>query len=950
VRGFRELVAALALTAFGFAAATANAATPQAYGTNDYGGFTAILPPGTNGLANILQLGQFEASGVRPAHNDDQYAPYANLVYAPPGLTAAQIPNYFHDATFGTPPGNVESTISPRPDVTIQRDNLGVPHVYGDTRAGAMFGLGYAAAQDRLFFMDVLRHAGRGELSSFAGGAAANRQMDEDVWADTPYTEDDLQRQCAYRPAGFEAQADQLHQDVASYIDGINQYISEARLDPTKMPGEYAAIGQPQGPTPWSCPDVVATASLIGGIFGKGGGRELDSALTYESARQKFGHKKGKKVFNDFRNADDPGAPTTVHKKRFPYETTPRKHIRGMALPDPGSVQDSQVVTSSSGGGGAGGPLGGILGPLGGLLNGGPLRSAASNALLVSARESQGGKPVVVMGPQVAYFAPQILMEEDVHAPTIDARGAAFPGVNLFVELGHGRDYAWSATSAGQDITDTFAVPLCDPGGGAASLSSNGYLFQGQCLPFEVLTRTNSWSPTLADQTPAGSETLTALRTKLGIVVARARVHGQPVVYTKLRSTYFHEVDSALGFSQFNNPDAIKGPRDFQRAANLINYTFNWFYADDKNIAYFNSGWNPVRAKHTDPNFPVSSKYLWRDFQPDSLSGRTAFPLALTPFKAHPQAINQNFFTSWNNKQARGYHAADDNWNFGPVFRSTALDERVKALIKGKRKASLPQLIEAMKEASTVDLDAHTVLPSALKIIRSKPITDPAVRSAVATLSAWVKSGAHRVDRNRDGHYDNSDAIRIKDAWWPSLIQSEFEPTLGKDLYDHILGMTVLDDSPHIHLGSAYDGGWYVYANKDLRTVLAKHRLKLRGSHRGHGKKGHHSRLARAAHKHKAKHHKKKRGPKLPGIPDPNSRVYCGGGKFGRCRAALIASLKGAINADPYPAPDSTCHFGDKQMCYDAIKFRATGAVTQPDMVWMNRPTFQQADQIQGHR
>ena len=65
-------------------------------------------------------------------------------------------------------------------------------------------------------------------------------------------------------------------------------------------------------------------------------------------------------------------------------------------------------------------------------------------------------------------------MEQDVHAPAgptgpgLDARGAAFPGVNLYVQLGHGRDYAWSATSAGQDIVDTFAVKLCEPGGGTA--------------------------------------------------------------------------------------------------------------------------------------------------------------------------------------------------------------------------------------------------------------------------------------------------------------------------------------------------------------------------------------------------------------------------------------------------------------------------------------------------
>ena len=77
----------------------------------------------------------------------------------------------------------------------------------------------------------------------------------------------------------------------------------------------------------------------------------------------------------------------------------------------------------------------------------------------------------MVAGPQVGYFNPQILMEEDVHAPAsadgpgIDAQGAAFNGINLYVQLGRGRDYAWSATSAGQDIIDTFAVRLCEPSG-----------------------------------------------------------------------------------------------------------------------------------------------------------------------------------------------------------------------------------------------------------------------------------------------------------------------------------------------------------------------------------------------------------------------------------------------------------------------------------------------------
>jgi Penicillin amidase len=129
------------------------------------------------------------------------------------------------------------------------------------------------------------------------------------------------------------------------------------------------------------------------------------------------------------------------------------------------------------------------------------------------------------------------------------------------VLLGRDRDYAWSATSAGQDIIDTFAVPLCEPDGSKPTIDSMHYRFHGQCLPIDVLEKTNSWTPSLADDTPPGSEKLHAERTNLGLVTARANVRGKPVAYTKLRSTYFHEADSALGFVTLNDPSKIKGPR-----------------------------------------------------------------------------------------------------------------------------------------------------------------------------------------------------------------------------------------------------------------------------------------------------------------------------------------------------------------------------------------------------
>ena len=87
-----------------------------------------------------------------------------------------------------SPPGN--------DDVTIVRDSdFGVPHIYGKTRAGTMFGLGYVGAEDRLFVMDALRNAGRGQLSAFAGGSAGNRAQDHTQWELAPYPEEDLQRQ-----------------------------------------------------------------------------------------------------------------------------------------------------------------------------------------------------------------------------------------------------------------------------------------------------------------------------------------------------------------------------------------------------------------------------------------------------------------------------------------------------------------------------------------------------------------------------------------------------------------------------------------------------------------------------------------------------------------------------------------------------------------------------------
>jgi acyl-homoserine lactone acylase PvdQ len=868
---------------------------PLPYGTADGGGFRDVLPSGTRGHYDALELAEFLSTGKNVPHCCDQLGMYGDLVYATPGLQPGQVGRYFKDATFGVRADDVERRYSPRADVTIVRDKgFGVPHVYGATRDGAMFGLGYAAAEDRLFFMDVLRHAGRGELAGFAGGA--NAAMDAEQWEVAPYTEADLQRQADQLDDVLGAAGATIQRDVEHYLAGINAYISEAKLDPAKLPGEYHAIGRPQGPDPWKATDVLATASLVGGIFGKGGGAELEWSEIRRALRDRFGRRRGTRVFRGFRSAEDPEAPVTVKGARFPYQVPVRRPRRGSrAVPDRGSLRYHDVVAAREGGSAPGG--GGL--PIGGLM---ALPATASNALLVSARESASGHPLMVAGPQTGYFNPQILIEEDVHAPggdgrpPIDARGASFVGVNLYVQLGRGRDYAWSATSAGQDNIDTFALPLCD---------ETHYRFRGACEPIEVLEKRVSWTPTPADQTPAGSQTLRAERTKLGLVAARGTVRGKPVVYTKLRSTYFHEVDSAAGFMDFNTPTAITGPESFAQAASRIGYTFNWFYADSERISYFNSGANPVRASRIDHDLPVAGRFAWRGWDPDRWSSQ------VTPPAAHPQVTDQRFLVNWNNKQARGYASAETN-AYSSVYRSQLLSDRVRAAIAGERKLTLPGLIDVMEVAGTGDLRAHSVLGLALRIVGTPK--DPRLRAAVETLRAWRPAGGLRKDADRDGIYDHSDAVALMDAWWPLWVKAQFEPLLGPTAMDRLEAALAVDNPPNNHgehLGSAYQGSWYGFVRKDLRTVLGR---RVRGSY---------------------------------------AREFCGRGRRARCRRVLRRSLAAALDvprAQLYGG-DAVCREAGKdgdQWCYDAVRQRPVGGATQPLIHWINRPTYQQANEIAG--
>ncbi|MER6146133.1 penicillin acylase family protein [Streptomyces sparsogenes] len=904
-------------------------AEPAAAAVTDYcrGQCSDILPPGQNGNATLADILANKAFGTHPAHSTDQLGPYNNLVAGYPTLTDDKLSDFFNDSSFGVPADQVAKVDKPRDDVTITRDKkTGVPHIQGTTREGTEFGAGYAAAQDRLWLMDLFRHVGRGELTSFAGGAEANQGLEQSFFGQAPYKEEDYQAQIDYILASQGERGRQALADAQAYVDGINAYRKQAK-DGRYFPGEYVLTGKIDAITnageiePFKLTDLIALASVVGALFGNGGGGEVESALSLLAAQRKYGLAEGTEVWESFRERDDPEAALTVHDgTSFPYAAKPAD-AKGTALPDPGSLTPEQLVYDKTGSAKTGAtkqveaPK--KLEPLRGLYDDGVLprdlfsrKHGMSNALLVSGKHTAGGHPVAVFGPQTGYFAPQLLMLQELQGPGISARGASFAGVGMYVQLGRGQDYAWSATTSAQDVTDTFAVELCSPDGGTPAKDSTYYRYHGTCLPMEKIERRNAWKPTVADSTAEGSYRMQVYRTKYGLVTHRATVGGKPVAYTLLRASYRHEADSIVGFQMLNDPGYVKDAKSFQSAAQHINYTFNWFYADSRQTAYYNSGLNLVRAADVDPSLPVKAEpaYEWRDFDP------TVNTAAYAPPAQHPQSIDQDYYVSWNNRQAKGYTAA--GFGNGSVHRGNLLDDRVRALVK-KGGVTRAALTRAMAEAAVTDLRGEDVLPELLKVVRSAPITDPQTAKTVQQLESWQAAGAQRRETSAGSHtYGHADAVRIMDAWWPLLVEAEFKPQLGGELYDALRANLTVDEAPSAghgptgsHAGSSFQYGWWSYVDKDLRAVLGEE------------------------------------------VKGPLAREYCGGGDLSACRDALLTSLQQAAAkpaTEVYPG-DANCSAGD-QWCADALIQRPLGGITHDKAHWQNRPTFQQVVEFPAHR
>ena len=811
------------------AACLALTATPAFAARLDFGKQTYnILPPGQSGA-------------IPPdRHSTDQLRLYDKLAPLFDDVGPRDIKRLFKSARFLAPKGG--SVVRPKRGLKIRTDRKwGVPHIEGRTRFDVFFGIGWTTARDRGIFMETLRFPARFAVLDAPGYDALDIATDLRAFTPSRQTERYIagQRRLIAR-AG--ARGRRVIADGRAYVAGVNAFNRRADIDVK----------------PWTISDVTAVAAVIGQVFGAGGGDEVRSSMLLAELRNRLGPA-GDDVWHDLRSSLDPETPVTA-RRRFPYTTERGGSTPGSLVVDPGSLSAAAAHAARVSQAG---------------------HQRASNAILVGRKRSATGHPLAVMGPQLGYYYPELFSEIDAHGGGIHVRGGVLPGVP-YVLIGRTRDYAWSATSASNDNTDQFLEELCNPDGSPATRGSTHYRYRGQCRPMR-----NFDAGTLAATSMEPERRVTFRETVHGPVSGTVTAAGKPYAVANLRSTRGRELTNAFAIAAFNE-GAMHSAKDLSKVASGFSYTFNFFYVDHKDIAFFSAGRLPVRAAGTNPSLPTlgTGQYDWRGF----LSA-----------EKHPRAINpkSGVIANWNNKPAAGWGAADNDWSFQSVQRDD--------LLRGfKRRNRLHDVLSVVNRAATQDVRAVEVWPVVNRVLSGGPAPDERSQQAVNLVNAWITRGASRLDRDLDGKIDDPGAA-VLDQSWNQLSETVLRPVLGDLAAPGSLleRLVTRDDSPRTSNGSAYGGGWYGYVEKDLRSLLGD---RVRGAY---------------------------------------SRRYCGNGDLAACRASLWAVIQSS--ADALAASQGT---DPNAWRADATAERITfvPGLLPSTMRWTNRPTLQQLMEFNGHR
>jgi acyl-homoserine lactone acylase PvdQ len=704
-----------------------------------------ILPPGNYG-------------GI-PTNDDslDQLPLYDGLTPLRGDVTDADIEELFLPQDF-EPVGATREEPTGRPGLTILYDDYGVPHITGESRADVAFGAGWVTARDRALLLDLGRGPSRVAVADVPGIDAFSLVTSAQPFTPSAAAEQLVSDQVEALIETYGEEGEEIIADAQAYVDGVNAY-SEAN----------GIVREP-----FTVNDVVAVTAFIGSIFGAGGGSEAENAVFLSSLEAALGTDQGRSVWEDYMQSDDPESPTTIDE-RFEYGALTGGEVTGSVAIDAGSVVSLDLRAA------AGQPQGFGAGAFYDAAGTPPARTA-SNWLMVAPEASANATSLAVMGPQLGYFYPEIVQQMHLKGPGVEAQGIAVPGLAMYLLIGRTRDYAWSLTSAGQDVRDVYAEVLCEPDGSAPTRESDHYEFEGECIPFEQF-----------DAGTLGDLPLVYPISVHGPVIGTATSEGRPVALTRKRSTFGRDVLNLAALKGMTEGRADTAEAFFE-TANRFEFTFNWGYANRDGIAYFASGRLPVRPAGLDRRLPTlgTGKYEWEGFLEQD---------------EHPHADGHpsGRLLNWNNQSAPGFMHGDGNL-YGPW-------DRVENFDQWPDEADLTDVVGIMNRAATEDVRS-SVWPVVSEVLAGGDGPSALAEEVVDLLDEWVADDAPRLDADEDGFADSSGPLLL-DEVLPAVIDAARAPVLGPALAAGVrvrgIGdVSVLDKDLRTVLGQPVDGEFNV--------------------------------------------------------------------------------------------------------------------------------------------
>ncbi len=155
-------------------------------------------------------------------------------------------------------------------EIEIERDRWGTPHIYATSEADALYGLGYATAEDRALQMTYQLRIIQGRLAEVVGDIRMNSRQDTAVTNDRKMRTFGFYRAAKQVASQLDANTQNLLQ---AYCDGVNAYFAE---HPSVLDQRGNGISIQH--EPWTVADCLVSWWHLGQFFATDGTRELIAA------------------------------------------------------------------------------------------------------------------------------------------------------------------------------------------------------------------------------------------------------------------------------------------------------------------------------------------------------------------------------------------------------------------------------------------------------------------------------------------------------------------------------------------------------------------------------------------------------------------------------------------------------------------------------------------------